>query len=72
MPMKEAFNESVNLVHGPMQMTYTVTVATEPALVQDYKFVQTCSSALANAQSLGPNSCPTISASLKTHQRPSK
>ena len=60
MPMKEAFNESVNLVHGPMQMTYTVTVATKPTLVQDFKFVQTCSSTLANAQSLEQNSCPTI------------
>ena len=47
--MKETYNESVKLADGQMLMTFTVTVAAVPALVQDNKFVETCSSALASA-----------------------
>ena len=70
--MKETYNESLNLADGQMLMTFTVTVAAMPALVQDNKFVETCSSALASAQSLGSNSCQSDSASSKTQQPPTK
>lgn len=69
--MKETYNESVKLADGQMLMTFTVTVTATPALVQDNKFVETCSSTLASAQSLGPNSCYKLSASSKTQQPPS-